>query len=501
MKESLTAIEEYRIKSLNFTKWICVIAGVSAPVVHILDKLKGSLENVSWFLAIFNLLSVGLLSIVIFITASQSIVNGKLNLKKYNIVKYLIATIALLNPTIMILMNPITDIYVTCIYCMLILILFLDIKVMLGVSAGMGIIIMLACIKYPTMQMNSDLLATILFTLISINSIVYLIESTLAVAKEEELKQNQKKLEAVINKVAGLANSLGDSVLSLSAIAEEENASMVEIIDNSGNLDRNSKEILERAEKTIVHLNRLEKNSTDISNQMNITQETSLNLSHMSMQNESALNEVLEMSKLVADSTKNTLDVARRLQSETKEIDSLLNVINNMSEETNLLALNASIEAARAGDLGRGFAVVADEVRKLADNTRLSLQNVNKVVSVFKGDVLQVEQLAVENSELIVSQNGVLTKTADEIKELIVNLQKSVDDIAKVSNLSKNQGSYIGESVKINKEIIGSIQQEIRQFEEITELVKANMQSIAEITKSAESLSAMIDEVQSILVG
>lgn len=499
MRENLTAIEDYRIKSLRFTKWICVIAGVSAPIVHVLDKLKGKFESVPWPLLIGNLLSVGILSIAIFIIASKSVTQEGLDLKKYKIVKYLIMLVGIVNSGLMMMMNPITDVYVTCVYCMLLVILFLDIKMMLEMTVGMGIISIIGCICYPSMRMSSDLLATILFTAISINSIVYLIESTLAVAKEAELKENQRRLQTVIDKVTSMTTSLSDAVLSLSAIAEEENASMVEIIDNSGNLDKNSQDILLRAEKSIVHLNQLEENSIDISNQMNVTQETSMELSHISIKNESALNDVIEMSQLVADSTQNTLDVARRLQGETQEIDVLLNVINNMSEETNLLALNASIEAARAGDLGRGFAVVADEVRKLADNTRASLQDVDKVVKAFKGDVLKVEKLAMENSNLIANQNGVLSKTADEIKEMIIHLQDSVENIAKISDLSKSQGNYVGESVKINKEIIGSIKQEIGQFEEITELVKVNMQSIEEITKSAEGLSAMIDEVQIIL--
>ena len=123
---------------------------------------------------------------------------------------------------------------------------------------------------------------------------------------------------------------------------------------------------------------------------MHETDKISMSLAQISTDNEEALNKVLRINDELKEATEHNLGLTQNLQEKTERIDQMLNLIQQVAEETNLLALNAAIEAARAGDAGKGFAVVAQEVRKLSDSTKDSLVNINKLITEFKNDVAQV---------------------------------------------------------------------------------------------------------------
>ncbi|HKJ76178.1 MAG TPA: methyl-accepting chemotaxis protein, partial [Gammaproteobacteria bacterium] len=94
-------------------------------------------------------------------------------------------------------------------------------------------------------------------------------------------------------------------------------------------------------------------------------------------------------------------EVIQRLDTKSNEIGSVLDVIRGIAEQTNLLALNAAIEAARAGEAGRGFAVVADEVRNLAQRTQNSLTEVEEIVQNITGATAEVKGEADQQAEVL----------------------------------------------------------------------------------------------------
>ena len=135
----------------------------------------------------------------------------------------------------------------------------------------------------------------------------------------------------------------------------------------------------------------------------------------------------------------------------------------------------------------------------MADNTRISLKSVNDVINNFKGNIKAVEELSRKNSDLIMAQNNVLSETTSDVKEMIIQLQQSVSEITEIDELSNKQNTYADDTVKFNNSITASIKQEILQFEEISNLVKGNMNSIEDIVKSTERLSLIIEEVKGLL--
>lgn len=500
MKEKLSTLDEYRLRSLRVSTIILSLCCAMGAFEQIMGKLSGNKANLSMAtVASYTFFVIAeIIGMVIFTRRASR--NGKFIERDYKVVKYIVGFSVIFNSIALMAMSESSSgDYYGIIACVVLLIFFIDQKLMLMCNIGVIIGVIILSIINPKYIPPQSIATLVLIYFVILNLFIRVIDGTLVKAKDDEIRENEKKLQGVVDKVASLMSGLSETILSLSAVSQEENANMIEINNSSDILNQNSKEILEETKESIEKLNRLQENSKEITAKMNETEENSSQLAETSIRNEEALNNVLNISKLVHGSTCNTIQVVSQLQHEAKMIDQLLNVINEIAEETNLLALNASIEAARAGEAGRGFAVVAEQVRRLADNTKGSLSSVNQVVGNFKNDISKVEILANENAQLIDNQDSVLQETAHEIKEMIQKSNNTVEAIKSISTLNSDQNEYVKQAVIFNHQITENIRNEINSFEGISQLVKENTDSIEAIVQSVEKLRYIVEEVEGIL--
>ncbi len=181
-------------------------------------------------------------------------------------------------------------------------------------------------------------------------------------------------------------------------------------------------------------------------------------------------------------------DRLHALAETTNQIKEVLNVISDIADQTNLLALNAAIEAARAGEHGRGFAVVADEVRNLAEKTQKSLGEINITINTIVQSVedvsRQVKQDA-ENMEAIVQESS-------EAKE---TMRKAGEDIDTVSQLSRDDienSKIIEDEIKKSQNCIDILQKNISH---LVNIIKENRKIVDETMEKVSKLSHQLSSI------
>jgi methyl-accepting chemotaxis protein len=207
----------------------------------------------------------------------------------------------------------------------------------------------------------------------------------------------------------------------------------------------------------------------------------------------------LEQMKFIHESVTESNKVIRSLSNRSKEIGKILDVISDIAAQTNLLALNAAIEAARAGEHGRGFAVVADEVRKLAEQSQESAGQISTIISSIQQDTTKSVDIMNDVSKNAKDGLAISTETSEKFDAIMISMNAMTPQIEEVSATVQQMSAAIQEVSASANEITIIAKESSTTSEEVAATTEQQLASMEEITLAAKSLTIMAEELQALI--
>jgi methyl-accepting chemotaxis protein len=186
----------------------------------------------------------------------------------------------------------------------------------------------------------------------------------------------------------------------------------------------------------------------------------------------------------------------KELGGHAQHIGAIVEAITNISSQTNLLALNAAIEAARAGEHGRGFAVVADEVRKLAEQSSASAQKINDYITTIQEGIYKVTETMEAGTKEVSQGITVVNKAGDTFSQILHSVNEVSDKVSESSGAIEKMSASIQEIVSSVERIAHVTNAAVDGVQNVSASTQQQLASMEEITTSAESLSRQAEELQ-----
>lgn len=292
---------------------------------------------------------------------------------------------------------------------------------------------------------------------------------------KDEIVSLGESVDAMATQVSTVIGRISDSSALLASASEQLSASSTQIAEGADRQSGQTAQVATAMEEMNATVIEVAKNSQQVS-------ESARSAQHIALDGGKVVEQAISAMQEVSQSTEITADTIKKLGKSSEEIGTIVSVINDIADQTNLLALNAAIEAARAGEQGRGFAVVADEVRKLAERTTKATKEISGMINTIQSETGKAVDAMAEGTQKV--ENGVTlaNQAGDALKQIVTGVENVTDMISHIATSAEEQSSTTDEIS--------------RNMDSIAEVAKSNVSAIGEVANATNEMARLASELK-----
>ena len=276
-------------------------------------------------------------------------------------------------------------------------------------------------------------------------------------------------LQGTLNRVRAEAEQVASAAIQMAAASGH-------ITESSRAQSASAASTAAAVEQVTVSINQVAANSRE-------TRGVSEQACQLSSEGEQSARAAADQMLDTAEAVANSMQLIEQLSQRSMEISGIVKVIRDIAEQTNLLALNAAIEAARAGEQGRGFAVVADEVRKLAERTASSTSEISAMIEAIQTEVAHAVENLKENNEQVGRGKSLAEQVAATLARINEGARITMERINDISSAAAEQGTASNDIA--------------RNVERIAQMTEETNLSVSQAAVSAEQLKLLASQLHS----
>ncbi|UFJ39279.1 methyl-accepting chemotaxis protein [Brevibacillus humidisoli] len=292
--------------------------------------------------------------------------------------------------------------------------------------------------------------------------------------------------------IAVSSDDLGQVVQTVSASSGQVFDSVREMVQGTEKQVQGSLETNKTMEEMAIGIGRIAESANTVT-------ETAHQATEEAHKGNTALQDSINQMGLISRSVNDSAQVIKMLEDRSKEINQIIGIITDIASQTNLLALNAAIEAARAGEQGKGFAVVADEVRKLAEQSSTSAHQIADLILEIQQETNRAGELARVGTQEVEKGRIVVTDAGETFARILSASQKVSEEMEDISASaqqlyasSEEVTSSVNEMSHVAKEVAAATEGVTQVSTETKELVEKMSHSFQTLTDMAQNLNELV---------
>ena len=291
--------------------------------------------------------------------------------------------------------------------------------------------------------------------------------------------------EKIKNSINNVTTSLGKTLTEVSQAVTAAASAANQISSSTEQMAAGANEQSSQASEVASAVEQMTKTIFETTRNTTTAAEASKNAGKVAVDGGKVVEETINGMVRISDVVKQSSETVQKLGKSSNEIGEIIQVIDDIADQTNLLALNAAIEAARAGEQGRGFAVVADEVRKLAERTSKATQEIAGMIKHIQKDTDGAVQSMQQGTKEVENGRMLAERAGDSLREIITGAERVADIVTQVAAASEEQ-SRASEQITQNIELITNVTQQ-------------SATGVRQIAHAAEDLNQLTSNLQSLI--